>query len=495
MSANYTIHPERVADLVAKLEKLARKAQKLGCDALTWTIGATYTVLDELTHEPRAFVDVEIDGTTPQYDGWTFVASIEQYGERLLVTTAPGETVPEGFDRDDLAQAQTCEHCRTARRRKQTYLLRHEDGRVVRVGSTCIKDFLGHNLPAVYLFTALRDLDEFVGGLGGGGAWAASLVEFLTVAALCIRLNGWLSRTAAQDDGRTSTADQVLGWYDAKDKGKRVEAPSEHDQETAQAALQWALAVNPDSDYLENVRVVSEADFVTYKTAGIAASIISASGRAKAKAVKASRAADLAASSQHFGAVGARGVWQVTLLDCVVTEGYYGTTFIYKFVTADGNACTWFSSRDADIEVGESYWLTGTVKKHDSYRGTAETHVTRCKLSTEPPKPPRPRKSKPKAKPAQNPNVETGEDVTIEPEGNECWVWGTSTYPDSSVLAGQCRRRRIECFESMEAARAAYPRATACEGAVSAWANREAMYSFDRCQQPGWFDPARDCFS
>lgn len=486
----YSVNPSNVAVLVERLGKLAKRAVKLGVEPIAWTVGEPRRELDPDTNEVRVYVDIDVTGTTPRFAGWHFVASVELYGGELLVTTAPGETVPADFDRCDTAQR--CDHCRTNRNRTQTYLLRHDDGRNVRVGSTCLKDFLGHNFPSG-VARLLREYDElgsFAEGLGGG-AWGADLVEFLTVAALHCRAGGYVSRMTAEERLITSTADATIAWFECKAKGRKVEAPSEKDAETAQAAAQWAQAVEPDSDYLHNVSVVARAGFVTLKTAGIAASILRAAELAAERAARDAVAANLAETSRHFGTVGERDTWQATLIGCFTTENQYGTTWIYKWATADGNAATWFSSRNVEVEIGKSYWLTGTVKKHDSYRGTAETHVTRCKVTDEAPKAKRPRKRKPKPAPKQNPNVEPGEDVTIEPEcEGEYWVWGHSVYGDSSVLAGQCRRRRIECFETAEKAKAEYPTATVCEGASSAWMNRLDCDSFERSVQPGWFDPA-----
>src|SRR5205085_4627574 len=36
-----------------------------------------------------------------------------------------------------------CEHCRTRRARRTTYLLRDEDGRLAQVGSSCLAEFTG----------------------------------------------------------------------------------------------------------------------------------------------------------------------------------------------------------------------------------------------------------------------------------------------------------------------------------------------------------------
>jgi hypothetical protein len=51
--------------------------------------------------------------------------------------------------------------------------------------------------------------------------------------------------------------------------------------------------------------------------------------------------------------------------------------------------------------------------------------------------------------------------VTIEPcrEGVGFDVFGHGHYPAWSVLAGQSRRMFLDCFETLEAARATYPAA------------------------------------
>lgn len=56
----------------------------------------------------------------------------------------------------------------------------------------------------------------------------------------------------------------------------------------------------------------------------------------------------------------------------------WGETWIYKFT--DGKSqFVWFTGFK-DIEVGQTYKLTGTVKKLDEFNGVKQTVVTRCKL-------------------------------------------------------------------------------------------------------------------
>lgn len=56
----------------------------------------------------------------------------------------------------------------------------------------------------------------------------------------------------------------------------------------------------------------------------------------------------------------------------------WGETWIYKFT--DGKSqFVWFTGYK-DIEVGQTYKLSGTVKKLDEFNGVKQTVVTRCKL-------------------------------------------------------------------------------------------------------------------
>lgn len=64
------------------------------------------------------------------------------------------------------------------------------------------------------------------------------------------------------------------------------------------------------------------------------------------------------------------------------TEGYYGTVFIYSFLS-DENVLVWFSSSSKDIEEGDEIILTGTVKAHKEYNGIKQTVLSRCIIKKE----------------------------------------------------------------------------------------------------------------
>jgi hypothetical protein len=64
-------------------------------------------------------------------------------------------------------------------------------------------------------------------------------------------------------------------------------------------------------------------------------------------------------------------------------------------------------------------------------------------------------------------------------------VYGYSTYPDHSVLAGQQRRSFLRDFPTLEAAKAAYPDASWDGAGSSGYVEPHIPVS-----PPEWFDPA-----
>ncbi len=101
------------------------------------------------------------------------------------------------------------------------------------------------------------------------------------------------------------------------------------------------------------------------------------------------------AASEHVGEVGEKFTAQVTLEFRTAVEGHYGWSNLIKFRTADGDVLTTFTTAKWAEETVDSEWpgtgdyiadegvtgtLTGTVKAHDTYKGTKQTMLTRTKF-------------------------------------------------------------------------------------------------------------------
>ena len=71
----------------------------------------------------------------------------------------------------------------------------------------------------------------------------------------------------------------------------------------------------------------------------------------------------------------------VTLIGVYGFNGKYGYSQVVKFMTEEGNLLTWFTAVNITVEKGEKCFLSGTIKKHDTYKDQKTTIVTRCKIS------------------------------------------------------------------------------------------------------------------
>lgn len=68
---------------------------------------------------------------------------------------------------------------------------------------------------------------------------------------------------------------------------------------------------------------------------------------------------------------------KVTVLDRRICESHFGISYLHKMIDSAGNIFKWFSS-NKQLEVGKTYQMKATVKKHDEFQGVKETLVTRC---------------------------------------------------------------------------------------------------------------------
>jgi len=400
-----------------QLAKINRKADKLGQARVTYQVLRNfqhYAIFDIVSNtlmgwwsedkpsvvEPgtrvaiRKMVEIEVKGHTVVIDGWRFVAQIEHTQAGNIIRHLDGSPL----DTKWRTAKNVCEHCHTNRQRKFTYLLHHENGTVMQVGSTCIEDFLrGHDPSiAVYLATRIRKFTDFLGqgGIPGGNYFSTD--EYIPWVALSIREGGWYSRGAAYHNGsHCATADMALNQWSRSLNPYPDETPvfpNEDDYAKAAKALEWArtdlaaIPVHKRSDYHHNLATACSLDYCTHKHAGILASVLVAYDREMAKRAKEALAAERAgnSSSKFLGETGERLRDIEATLTHTWSSDYddspYGPRVMNKFETPEGNVIVWWTGREA-AEKGDKVLLTGTVKKHDTYKGTKQTILTRCKVT------------------------------------------------------------------------------------------------------------------
>lgn len=408
VSRTYRIPEERIEAVTKKLKALSRKGEKLGTGAISYELKGSEIEEHVGEEGSKVFVRVvllTVSGTAPAIAGYKFLGTITPGpgGNGNLFSGIPGqEKVPEGLVNGPL----TCDHCKTARIRKNTFLLQSEtDGAFLKVGRNCLKDFLGGTDPemvaatAEYLISLEADLSEaeYLGAdffTVSTSLW--DIESFLGLVIDELRTSEYMSRNVAKAKYGVSTADVVLDRLSPpKGSGLKAEVPSQEDIERARELLQWVCSLQDDSDYARNLRLLAEGRVVDRRTAGYVASIPGSYQRHLER--EARNALPSGAESTHVGTVGQRLDVSGTVTGFRVMDSssqWSDSVTLLKVVDDSGNVFSTFSSGDLAVRtvdekgrnhykdpvVGGRVTLKGTVKGHSEFKGVKETQLSRVKI-------------------------------------------------------------------------------------------------------------------
>lgn len=87
-----------------------------------------------------------------------------------------------------------------------------------------------------------------------------------------------------------------------------------------------------------------------------------------------------AGKSSYQGQVGERlRNIPVTVISCNTFASNYGAKQVITFEDNFENVYVWFTT-SKQVDAGTNWLLTGTVKDHNTYKGVAQTILTRCSL-------------------------------------------------------------------------------------------------------------------
>jgi hypothetical protein len=273
------------------------------------------------------------------------------------------------------------------------------------IGRNCLQDFLGVDVSSLVaqaeLLLSVSDIlssaEDIEFGQGGCEARFVTTNTYLPFVCCSIRENGWLSRGAAYERGDkgASTCDLAFsfGVY-AKEHDKDRYKPTEKDYNLASAVIEFCeeyfanCDVDALSDYENSLRVAMASGIAHPKFAGLIASSVQFYNRDLEKRTRNESWAKMVASSTFQGVVGERQVFEgLQVVSYRTWQNDYGTTHFYSFNDANGNAYTYFASKDMDLSVGQIISLRATVKKHENYTPKfagavtyAQTILTRCAL-------------------------------------------------------------------------------------------------------------------
>ena len=208
MNNKYSIYEPNFGTLTAKLMRLNAKLVRINIAPITWKqVGYHDAPHPEIEHAVVRYIDLEVEGVVPAENGWSFVATVVHTDDGNIIRTVPGYTVPAEY-RD---RPTWCEHCKTNRARRDTYIVRHAYGHVMQVGSSCLADFIGTQNPnrltkaSEILLNAFDVCDaaqkrEWLGGSNGISTYRIDLDTFLQhVAAVVLKEGRYVTRKMARE--------------------------------------------------------------------------------------------------------------------------------------------------------------------------------------------------------------------------------------------------------------------------------------------------------
>jgi hypothetical protein len=387
------------------IDKMNRKAAKLGCKPMVLTFSeadpyttSTNPITGHKLVNPMIIerVEAHLEYEIPNIDGWELVAVLDLFsgenGSEVMVSAVPEKVVPDEYKN---LNAIHCDHCGINRYRKKSILIRNiETGEHKQVGSTCVKDFFNGNDPkgfmfyASFLFSHLVETwdneSEGSGGFRTGGGFP--FLEVLNTTAAVVKKFGFTSKKAAWDYGYQSTADRV--WDNLcpypKMSADEFAPANEADLELAKKTLEYFTNVDAgNNDYLLNIKKIISLGYVPYKYMGFAASMVSSYQRAVEKDAIYKAKKKMGENSNWVGEIGERlRNVEVKVLSTRDIETDFGCSTLYTFQDADMNLYkTFYSGHTWEADVDDVILITGTVKKHEDFRGTKSTMLNRVAIS------------------------------------------------------------------------------------------------------------------
>lgn len=290
-----------------------------------------------------------------------------------------------------------CEHCKTNRFRKTTYMLLDiETGKYIQVGSTCVDEFVGINALDILrafeffnsiieeaetftesMFSSLKDTNEFR---------YVPKVEYLAHCIERVETVGYKKYDKWGEDGvsewkETTKVDAFERCFNKVDiDNKYLDKATKMIEDFKKA---YDLPEYKSYFYREIADVLTNNLIYTEMNSLIAYAPVAY--ERLLEVLKEEELHKLAiAKSAYYGNVGDKVELQLTLIARRGFETRFGYrvvyTNVYTFINTEGNQFVWFTTKDIK-ESDKPMTIKGTIKGHSEFNGIKQTVLTKCKVS------------------------------------------------------------------------------------------------------------------
>lgn len=355
----------------------------------------------------RVHFDIEIATPVVRFNGYHHVATLKietienegKYEDINIVFPANGHQ-NENFSRY-YEEGFRCDHCHTNRYRKTVHLFRDESGKDLMVASTCAKSYFGENvfrLLGLYeMFSPDiigRDIEDIFIGFGGG-VGHFNTVDYCKYAYGSMKKsNAYVSRHKKEEmelygsyilstTDKTNILFNKINPYLTEEEKQNIIKTREECKKLAESFDITDIKNFWFDKYHENT------DDNFYRSCFLNLSMLDPKRGLLVYAVSAYMREIEGAFNCNVGDENSRYIGKIgerlknitaTISFISIRETLYGLSTTIKFIDVYGNILVWFASGKHEYDINIKVSLTGTVKKHDEYKGKKQTILNRCKI-------------------------------------------------------------------------------------------------------------------
>lgn len=419
----FAIPDYRVPYLYSKLEPYFKKAEKLDVPYTFEEIGKVILHDDENKEQHCIILKLEFK---IQINGWKFIASIDHLPNGNIIRNISGADLPEKFR----TAKGYCEHCRTDRRRKSTYVVYNKEEGFKQVGKSCLFLYTGLDLSKIASAMDIWNYIHTYSEMSGEGydeiyecsrykCTSCDAREVLALAWKLISIFGYAKKGSnISTISRYSEAEDYLNGYMKRYREKEyrkykefvetnnIQFFTKEDYEMADKVIAWVMEQKVTSDYINNLNVIfsnfEEYDkkdstgkiqhykhcYMENKYIAIVISSITAYNKAMGiKAEKELKHLKEKSESKYVGKINKKISFVIKDISVITSWetcfGYYPVTnFLYKIIDENNNIFTWKTTKQPNKVLKPQATLIGTVKEHKEYYGVKQTELQKCKITS-----------------------------------------------------------------------------------------------------------------
>lgn len=393
---SFLIKTASLDQVVQHLDKLTKKAKKLGVPAPRLIVGEEKLVeqypewlsskdpwFESYTNITVEWEEIKLPG------GWQFAATVEVYkeGENMICgLPALSDRLPTSLRTEKLS----CQHCNTNRYRKKHIILLSESGEVKIVGTSCLKDFLAHDVETkLWMLEAELGLRNEIQNISSGFKVVEPPLKTVIGQMFAIlRKHPWTSKGSSDVlAGKTPTYQDVLNqlFNPRIEKKDRINITDADLIRAEQVLERWAKkcpTITPNSNEIEwRKKLLYERGIVEPKRIALAVGLAYGEWVAIGREIEERELAQVRAQQGYFGVVGEFGIFDLKILRSISVPGYSGASeLVIGILNNTPHQFTWFNAGKAWYEFGQVYKVKAFVKGHEeSDRFGKQTLLNRVK--------------------------------------------------------------------------------------------------------------------